>query len=179
MIAHVGDFGLTRFLSEVAQASSVGVKGSTGNITQEYAMGVKASTRGDVYSYGILLLEMITGKEPTDDMFNDNPSLHNFVELALFEQVMEIVDPFLLEAEVTQGSGNHINTRNRMGGCLILTVRIGVSCSAESPREQMEMKDVVTKMHANKDLYLRVGIHQDQQVRSQPLGEGPSYLTHY
>ncbi|XP_058068436.1 receptor kinase-like protein Xa21 [Magnolia sinica] len=118
-------------------------------------MGAKASTEGDVYSYGILLLEMITGKGPTDDMFKDDLSLHHFAKLSLPEQVMDIVYPVLLEeAKVTQGSGNHTNTRKRMHACLISMVRIGVLCSTESPRERMEMKDVVKEMHAIKDLYL-------------------------
>ncbi|XP_058111763.1 putative receptor-like protein kinase At3g47110 [Magnolia sinica] len=136
MIAHVGDFGLARFLTDVPQTSSVGVKGSTGYIALEYAMGAKASTQGDVYSYGILLLEMITGKGPTDDIFKDDLSLHHFAKLSLPEGVMDIVDPVLLEeAEVTQGSGNHTNTRKRMHACLISMVRIGVLCSSKSPKE--------------------------------------------
>ncbi|XP_058110038.1 receptor kinase-like protein Xa21 [Magnolia sinica] len=144
-------------------------------------MGSKASTQGDVYSYGILLLQMITGKGPTDDMFKDNLSLHHFAKLALPEQVMEIVDPQLLieEAEVTQHNENHVNRRNRMHGCLISMVKIGVLCSVESPRERMRMRDIVVEMHAIKDLYLGTGIHRDKQVRSQILDEGSSYLSHY
>ncbi|XP_058111630.1 probable LRR receptor-like serine/threonine-protein kinase At3g47570 [Magnolia sinica] len=181
MIACVGDFGLAKFLPEVAQTSSVGIKGSVGYIAPEYAMGSKASTQGDVYSYGILLLEMITGKGPTDGMFMDNLSLHHFAKLALPERVMEIVEPQLLieDTEVTQGNGNHINTRNRMHECLILMVRIGVLCSSESPRERMCMKDVASKMHAIKNRYLGVRIHRDIQVRSQMLDGDLSYLSHY
>ncbi|XP_058099727.1 probable LRR receptor-like serine/threonine-protein kinase At3g47570 [Magnolia sinica] len=181
MIAHVGDFGLARFLSEVAQSSSVGMKGSIGYIAPEYAMCGKASTQGDVYSYGILLLEMITGKGPTDDVFKDNLSLHHFAKLALAERVMEIVDPQLLleEAEVIQGNENEINTRNRMHDCLISMVKIGVLCSAESPRKRMQMRDVVDEMYTIKDLYLGVMIHRDKQVRLQILDEGLSYLGHY
>ncbi|XP_058111013.1 putative receptor-like protein kinase At3g47110 [Magnolia sinica] len=161
MTACVGDFGLARFLSEVSQSSSVGMKGSIGYIAPEYAMGSKASTEGDVYSYGILLLEMITGKEPTDDMFKEYLSLHHFAKLALPERVMEIVDPRLIveEAEVTQGNENQINKRNTMHDCLISIVKIGVSCSTESPRERMWMRDVVAEMHAIKDLYLGVRFH--------------------
>ena len=59
-------------------------------------MGVAASTLGDVYSYGILLLEMITRKRPTDDMFMDELDLHNYVNRALAGQVYEIVDHLLL-----------------------------------------------------------------------------------
>ncbi|XP_058110857.1 probable LRR receptor-like serine/threonine-protein kinase At3g47570 [Magnolia sinica] len=161
MIAHVSDFGLARFLFEVAQTSSVGMKGSIGYIAPEYAMGGKASTQGDVYSYGILLLEMITGKGPINDMFKDNLSLHHYAKLALPEQVVGIVDPQLLleEAEATQCNGKHINTRNKMHDCLISMVKIGVLCSAESPRERMVMRDVVAEMRAIKDLFLRARIH--------------------
>ncbi|XP_058110861.1 probable LRR receptor-like serine/threonine-protein kinase At3g47570 [Magnolia sinica] len=161
MIAHVSDFGLARFLSEVAQTSSVGMKGSIGYIAPEYAMGGKASIQGDVYSYGILLLEMITGKGPIDDMFKDNLSLHHYAKLALPEQVIGIADPQLLleEAEVTQCNGKHINTRNKIHDCLISMVKIGVLCSAESPRERMVMRDVAAEMRAIRDLFLRARIH--------------------
>ncbi|XP_058111456.1 probable LRR receptor-like serine/threonine-protein kinase At3g47570 [Magnolia sinica] len=181
MIAHVGDFGLARFLPEVAQTSSVGIKGSVGYIAPEYAMGSKASTQGDVYSYGILLLEMITGKGPTNGIFMDNVGLHHFAKLAWPERVMEIVQPQLLiqDTKVTQGNGNHINTRNRMHECLILMVRIGVLCSSESPRERMYMKDVASEMHLIKNQYLGAKIHGDIQVRSQMSDESLSYLSHY
>ncbi|XP_058099922.1 probable LRR receptor-like serine/threonine-protein kinase At3g47570 [Magnolia sinica] len=106
MCAHVGDFGLARILSNAAgntsqdQTSSTGIKGSVGYIPPEYGMGRKASMHGDVYSYGILLLEMFTGKRPTDEMFKDGLSLHQFVKTALPDGVMDIVDPRLFSEEV-------------------------------------------------------------------------------
>ncbi|XP_058088670.1 probable LRR receptor-like serine/threonine-protein kinase At3g47570 isoform X2 [Magnolia sinica] len=167
MVAHVGDFGLARFLSEAAESCSQnqtgtsGIKGSIGYIPPEHGMGGKVSTHGDVYSYGILLLEMITGKRPTDDMFKDNQSLHHFAKSAFPEQVMEIIDPRLLseDSEAIQDSKNHNNLRNRMHDCLVSLVSVGVSCSAESPKERMKMRDVVMEMHAIRDLHLEVGIH--------------------
>ncbi|XP_058109119.1 probable LRR receptor-like serine/threonine-protein kinase At3g47570 isoform X2 [Magnolia sinica] len=180
MVARVGDFGLAKLLAEVAKTRTVVMMGSVGYIAPEYAMGGKPSTQGDVYSYGILLLEMITGKGPTNDMFKNNLTLHHFAKLALPEQVMKIVDPRLLEAEaeVTQSNRNHIDRRNRMGDCLISMIRIGVICSTESPRERMDIKDVLTEMHAIKDLYLGNAIHREK-VWSQLLDEGPSYINHY
>ena len=61
----------------------------------EYGMRNKVSIYGDVYSYGILLLEMFTGKRPTDSIYQDNLNLHDFVKAALPEHIVDIVDPFL------------------------------------------------------------------------------------
>ena len=51
-------------------------------------MGGKASIEGDVYSYGILLLEMFIGRRPTDDMFKDGLNLNNFAKMALPEKLV-------------------------------------------------------------------------------------------
>ncbi|GFY93169.1 leucine-rich repeat protein kinase family protein [Actinidia rufa] len=104
MTSHVGDFGLARLLQQPdiselsnSQISSVGTKGTIGYVAPEYGMGNEVSTFGDVYSYGILLLELFTGKRPTDDMFIDGLDLHKLAKLALPERVVEIVDQNLLE----------------------------------------------------------------------------------
>ena len=47
---------------------------------------------GDVFSFGVLLLEMFTGKAPTDAMFVDGLTLQGFVEIAFPEKLMDIVD---------------------------------------------------------------------------------------
>ncbi|XP_017984238.1 PREDICTED: probable LRR receptor-like serine/threonine-protein kinase At3g47570 [Theobroma cacao] len=100
--AHVSDSGLAKFLTQCTdtysqnQTSSIGERGSIGYIAPEYAVGGAVSTYGDVYSYGILLLEMFTGRRPTDDIFKDGSNLHNFAKKAIPEQVMEILDPTML-----------------------------------------------------------------------------------
>ncbi|XP_077239082.1 uncharacterized protein LOC143880177 isoform X2 [Tasmannia lanceolata] len=74
MNAHLGDFGLARFLLRIIgnssedQSSTIGLKGTIGYIAPEYGTGGHSSMAGDVYSYGIPLLEMFTGKSPMGDI---------------------------------------------------------------------------------------------------------------
>jgi hypothetical protein len=65
-------------------------------------MGGEASKQGNVYGYGILVLEMFTGRRPTDEMFKDVSNLHNFVRMALPERLMQTVDPNLSTREVEE-----------------------------------------------------------------------------
>ncbi|KAL9237538.1 hypothetical protein vseg_012073 [Gypsophila vaccaria] len=60
MVAHVGDFGFAKFLAQPQndhQSSTTGVRGTVGYAAPEYGLGSEASKDGDIYSYGILLLE--------------------------------------------------------------------------------------------------------------------------
>ena len=66
----------------------------------EYGMGNEVSTYGDAYSYGILFLEMFTGKKPTNNIFKDNLNLHDFVTRAMPKQVSNIVDPIIFFGKV-------------------------------------------------------------------------------
>lgn len=78
MTARVGDFGLSKFLPKSINESSrdpsstLAIKVSIGYIAPEHGMGGKVSVQSDVYSYGILMLELFIGKRPTDDMFKDD-----------------------------------------------------------------------------------------------------------
>uniref|UniRef100_J3MXK5 non-specific serine/threonine protein kinase n=1 Tax=Oryza brachyantha TaxID=4533 RepID=J3MXK5_ORYBR len=89
MTALVSDFGISRLVMSVggvANAADVGAStanmlcGSIGYIPPEYGYGSNPTTKGDVYSFGVLVLEMVTRKKPTDDMFDAGLSLHKWVK---------------------------------------------------------------------------------------------------
>ncbi|XP_068330506.1 putative receptor-like protein kinase At3g47110 [Pyrus communis] len=167
MTACVGDFGLARCLRDAScpsplhDSSSNVIKGTIGYTPPEYGMGGEVSTYGDVYSYGILLLEMLTGKRPIDDMFKGGMDLHNFVMMALPERVGEICDPLLVQIEESNSStnprsnrGNHAlnDRRKRVVECLTSIARVGVACSVAMPKERKDMSNVVAELSLIRDM---------------------------
>ena len=140
-------------------------------------MGGKVSTAGDVYSFGIFLMEMFLGKRPTNEMFKDDLNLHNFVKMALPKRLVQIVDPTLLLREVeeilaaavaareyneneieadelNQGIVNHCQVEANVYKCLVLVLEIGLACSEESPKERMNMEEVSKELHSIKNAFL-------------------------
>ncbi|ESQ38625.1 hypothetical protein EUTSA_v10028397mg, partial [Eutrema salsugineum] len=81
LTAYVSDFGLARLLlkfdkdSFLNQLSSAGIRGTIGYAAPEYGMGGEPSIHGDVYSFVVLLLEMFTGKRPTNELFGGKYNL--------------------------------------------------------------------------------------------------------
>ncbi|KAL0343394.1 UNVERIFIED_CONTAM: putative LRR receptor-like serine/threonine-protein kinase [Sesamum angustifolium] len=140
LTAHVSDFGpaklLSRFRGEAypSQFSSLGIKGTIGYIAPEYGMGSPVSTLGDVYSYGILLLELFTGRRPVNEAFKDNFNLHNFIKLALLDEVLTIINQSALHEEDMKDAFLQDMNKEAMIDCLVSVLQIGISCSAENPR---------------------------------------------
>ncbi|WOL20650.1 receptor-like protein kinase [Canna indica] len=150
MVAHLCDFGSAKFLKETAtgdfpkEASNIsGLKGSIGYIAPEYGMGGKPSTKGDVYSYGVLLLEMISGRRPTDVMFKDGECLHSYMEMAYSAQIIDVVDPLLL---LLDEDVKAMKTE-KMHQCLFSVIRVGLSCSNKSDNDRLEMQEVIKVLH--------------------------------
>ncbi|XP_074285819.1 uncharacterized protein LOC141611228 isoform X2 [Silene latifolia] len=147
MVAHVGDFGLAKLISEVISTSSAnqssftGVRGTVGYAPPEYGMGNEVAASGDVYSFGILVLEMFTGKRPTDDIFREGISLHEYVKAALSEQDIKIVDDALLPDISVDNSNSQIIFQS-----VVSVLEIALSCSAELPQDRPDMCTVAAKL---------------------------------
>ncbi|KAG5253333.1 LRR receptor serine/threonine-protein kinase [Salix suchowensis] len=177
MTAHVGDFGLAKLLSEASRSLSINpaisatLKGSIGYIPPEYGMTGEVSVLGDIYSYGILLLEMFTGKRPTDDMFKGDVNIHKFADMAFSANVMAIIDPSMLaeeeiyeneitehgieEREIIHNNEFQANRTSNIEECLVSVMEIGLSCSDKSPGKRMAMNIVVKKLQKIRDSFSR------------------------
>lgn len=88
--AHLTDFGIAKSLCVSKTHTSTYVMGTIGYIDPEYARTSRLNEKSDVYSYGIVLLELLTGKKPVDNECN----LHHLIlSKTASNEVMETVDP--------------------------------------------------------------------------------------
>lgn len=138
----------------------------------EYAFMGKASRKSDVFSFGIMLLEVFTGKRPTDPMFVDGLSLRQWVSQALPSRLIEVVDTKILQDEEihhicfdhqpeTSVGSSSIRTNSSI---LTSVFELGLMCSSESAEQRMAMKDVVFKLQDIKKNYsMSVQIMQTPQ----------------
>ncbi|KAA8535553.1 hypothetical protein F0562_030561 [Nyssa sinensis] len=92
MVAHVGDFGIAKIMAQNKTETQTKTLGTIGYIAPEYGSEGRVSTKGDIYSYGIMLLEMFTRKKPTDEMFTGELSMRQWVRASLPSKLMEVVD---------------------------------------------------------------------------------------
>ncbi|KAG2562674.1 hypothetical protein PVAP13_8KG212500, partial [Panicum virgatum] len=151
MVAHVGDFGLAKIIVEgssiVQQStSSLGFRGRIGYAAPEYGAGNVASTNGDIYSYGILVLEMVTGNRSTDSIFTQGTSLREYVALAVtpIEHQMLLTRLYSrLNDELHDGGDALFKSKI---DCLISLLRLGLSCSEEVPSSRMPAEDIIKEL---------------------------------
>ncbi|RVW27793.1 LRR receptor-like serine/threonine-protein kinase GSO2 [Vitis vinifera] len=137
MVAHVADFGIARLLTETESMQQTKTLGTIGYMASEYGSDGIVSTKGDVYSYGILLMEVFARKKPMDEMFTGDVTLKTWVE-SLSSSVIEVVDANLLRRE-----DEDLATKLSYLSSLMA---LALACIADSPDERINMKDVVVEL---------------------------------
>ncbi|KAL6908214.1 hypothetical protein ACP4OV_002384 [Aristida adscensionis] len=163
MVAHVSDFGLAKFLYTHSEGrldistDRFGPRGSVGYIAPEYGMGCQVSTAGDIYSYGVILLEMLTGKCPTDDMFTSGLNLHNLVESAFPQNIGDVLDNAIVlcdeKVETNLDSGSENQAMDGIQCCTKQLVKLGLKCSMDSPKDRPAIEDVYAEIISIKEAF--------------------------
>ncbi|KAM0848821.1 hypothetical protein ACQ4PT_054134 [Festuca glaucescens] len=157
MMACIGDFGLAKLLLDpgiqdaASSESTIGIRGTIGYVAPEYGTTGKVSTNGDTYSFGITLLEIFSGKSPTEDSFGDGQTLQGFVGAAFPDRTEEVLDTTLLVTTEFDGDYSGVSVRD----CLVSAIRVGLSCTRAAPYERMSMRDAAAELRTIRDACLR------------------------
>ncbi|XWS10102.1 hypothetical protein CRYUN_Cryun39dG0046900 [Craigia yunnanensis] len=138
MVAHLGDFGIAKLLGKEDSTIHTMTLATIGYMAPEYGSEGIVSTKGDVYNFGILLMETFTRKKPTDEIFTGEISIKYWVKESLPSALMEVVDANLLNSEERGYSA----TRD----CAFSVLQLALDCSEEIPEERINMKEVVAKL---------------------------------
>ncbi|XP_070674497.1 probable LRR receptor-like serine/threonine-protein kinase At3g47570 [Malus domestica] len=150
MVAHVADFGIARLIGGGDSMTETMTLATVGYMAPEYGMEGSVSTRGDVYSFGIVLMEAFTKRKPTDEMFVGEMDLKQWIADSLFSNaaIGEVVDADILRAEE---DGDFISRKD----CLLSVMRLALACSATLPGERINMKDAAITLTKIKSKYLK------------------------
>ncbi|KAM4070346.1 hypothetical protein ACJW30_12G159100 [Castanea mollissima] len=128
----ISDFGMARIVGgDQIEANTNCVVGTYGYMSPEYAMQGLFSIKSDIYSFGVLLLEIVTGKK-NSTYHHDGPSsnlIGHVWDLWREDNSMKIVDPLLDETYPA----------NEVSRC----IQIGLLCVQEHAIDRPTMSTVV------------------------------------
>ncbi|KAB5569846.1 hypothetical protein DKX38_003639 [Salix brachista] len=135
-VGEVNLLGKLRHRNVVRKNETVSmVAGSYGYIAPEYGYTLKVDERIDIYSYGVVLLELLTGKRPLDSEFGESVDIAEWIR-------RKIRDNRSLEEALDQNVGNCKYVQEEM----LLVLRIALLCTAKLPKDRPSMRDVITML---------------------------------
>ncbi|KAH0685050.1 hypothetical protein KY289_022802 [Solanum tuberosum] len=147
MVAHVGDFGISKILAISKSMAYTETLGTLGYIAPEYGSEGIVSTSGDVYSYGIMLMEVLTKRRPTDEeICNENLNLRKWIIQSFSGSMMDVVDVNLFSEE------EEITSKSEM--CIASMIELGLDCTKETPESRVTMKEVVKRLNKINNTFL-------------------------
>eukprot|EP00268_Persea_americana_P021496 TRINITY_DN2145_c0_g1_i1.p1 TRINITY_DN2145_c0_g1~~TRINITY_DN2145_c0_g1_i1.p1 ORF type:complete len:619 (-),score=115.05 TRINITY_DN2145_c0_g1_i1:490-2346(-) len=128
--ARVSDFGLAKLLEDEESHITTIVAGTFGYLAPEYMQSGRATEKTDVYSFGVLVLEVLSGKRPTDSSFIEKGlNIVGWLNFLVVEnRQREIVDPYC-EGVQTES--------------LDALLSVAIQCVSSSPEDRPTMHRVV------------------------------------
>ncbi|KAM7487287.1 hypothetical protein LguiB_024771 [Lonicera macranthoides] len=141
--AKIADFGLARSFQEDESHISTAIAGTLGYMAPEYLAHGQLTEKADVYSFGVLLLEIVTGRQNNRSKTSEYSDSLVSIAWKHFQQgtVEELFDPNLM---LQNYHNNHLKTEVQR------VVHVGLLCTQEAPRLRPTMSKTL-RMLAMKD----------------------------
>ncbi|CAI0375668.1 unnamed protein product, partial [Linum tenue] len=137
--AVVGDFGLAKLMDYKDTHVTTAVRGTIGHIAPEYLSTGKSSEKTDVFGYGVMLLELITGQRAFD-----LARLANDDDVMLLDWVKGLLKDKKLETLVDGDlQGNYIDEEVEQ------LIQVALLCTQSSPMERPKMSEVVRMLEGD------------------------------
>nr|GMC96704.1 PTI1-like tyrosine-protein kinase At3g15890 [Ipomoea batatas] len=150
----VADFGFAKLIPEGVSHMTTRVKGTLGYLAPEYAMWGKVSESCDVYSFGILLLEIVTGRKPIEKLPNGiKRTITEWAEPMIAKgKFSDLVDPKL--------RGNFDETQLKQA------INAAALCVQTEPERRPTMKEVVRLLKGHDPMNGNKGVQQNLRIQS-------------
>ncbi|XP_006366693.1 receptor-like protein kinase HSL1 [Solanum tuberosum] len=168
--AKIADFGLAKILEKKGELNTMSaVAGSFGYIAPEYAYTTKVNEKIDIYSFGVVLLELVTGRQPN---FGDE---HTSLAEWAWKQ----------HGEGNTAIDNMLDTDIKETCYLeeMKTVfRLGLICTSNLPANRPSMKEILQILHRCKSFRYSGGKSPDTEYDVAPLLSGNNsekYIASY
>ncbi|KAJ9671488.1 hypothetical protein PVL29_025270 [Vitis rotundifolia] len=140
LTAKISDFGLAKLIPEDQTHVSTRVAGTTGYLAPEYAIRGQLTRKADVYSFGVLLLEIVCGRS------NKNTRLA-YGEHYLLEMVWELHGRGELADAVDTSLNGDFDIEEV---CRFL--KVGLLCTQDMPKIRPTMSTVVSMLMGEADV---------------------------
>ncbi|XP_013647771.2 cysteine-rich receptor-like protein kinase 42 [Brassica napus] len=134
----VADFGLARCLGADKTHLSTGIAGTLGYMAPEYVVRGQLTEKADVYSYGVLVLEIACGTRNNVFVPGAGHLLHRVWNLYRLNRLVEALDPCLNDEKLLQVQGSQAEV------CKVLCV--GLLCAQASPSLRPSMEEVISML---------------------------------
>lgn len=134
--AYLSDFGLARLLGTSETHATTDVAGTFGYVAPEYAMTCRVSDKADVYSYGVVLLELISDKKALDPSFSSFGNGFNIVAWASMLLLQGRPSEFFTAGLWDRGPHDD----------LIEMLRLAITCTGESLSNRPSMRQVAQRL---------------------------------
>ncbi|KAG0500729.1 hypothetical protein HPP92_000801 [Vanilla planifolia] len=126
--AYLSDFGLARLLGNSETHATTGVAGTFGYVAPEYAMTCRVSDKADVYSYGVVLMELLSDKKSLDPSFSPYGDGFNIVAWASMLLQQGRINEFFTEGLWLDSSHQY----------LLETLKLAIRCTEEQLSKDQE-----------------------------------------